>query len=67
MMPSGWVHLGEVSFFTWTKTLHLAALRQTPSLFALFLVTISCAGQESNVLGSTGFPPVLTCGPYRFA
>lgn len=20
MMPSGWVHLGEVSFFTWTKT-----------------------------------------------
>lgn len=26
----------------------LAALRQTPSLFSPFLVTMYCAGQESN-------------------
>lgn len=44
-----------------------AALRQTPSLFAPFLVTMYCAGQENNVIGSTVFPPVLMCGPYGFA
>lgn len=45
----------------------LAALRQTPSLFSLFLVTMYCARQESNVIGFTVVPPVLICRPHGFA
>lgn len=58
---------GKSVLFHLDKPLHLAALRQIPSSFALFFVSMSCAGQESNVIGSTGFQPVLICGPYGFA
>lgn len=57
--------LGRSVLFHLGKT--LAALRQTPSLFSPFLVAMYCAGQKSNVIGSTVFPPVLICRPYGFA
>lgn len=48
---------GRSVLFHLHKPLHLAALRQTHVFFALFLLTTSCAGQESNVIGYAGFPP----------
>lgn len=55
---------GRSILFHLDKLLHLVALRQIPSFFALLLVTMSYAGQKSNVIGSTGFQAVLICGTY---
>lgn len=51
---------GRSVLFHLDEAFHLAILRQTPRIYTLFLVTMSCAGWENNV---TGFPPVLICGP----
>lgn len=45
----------------------VAALRQIPSLFSPFLVTMYCTRQENNVIDFTVVPPVLICRPHGFA
>lgn len=59
--------LGKSVLFHLDKPLNLVTLMQTPRFLALFLVTMSCAGQENDVVDSTGFQPVLICVPDGFA